>query len=332
MRTSSIVLASIVTLLIAAALAAGGIATATAGKDGCPDGHAATGAAHADPRSAHGADKQAARSCYVAPPTPTPTPTPTPPADGTVLYFSLQFNQTVGGLSTANEDIIAFDGTAMSLYFDGSDVGLDGYTLDAFSRIGPNEALMSFAEAATIPGIAGTVDDSDLVKFTATSLGDNTDGSFSLYFDGSDVGLTVSTEDVDAVELLPDGRVLVSLTDAFSVDGVSGEDEDVIALTQTSLGDTTAGSWAMYFDGSDIGLADSPDEDVDALAVASDGAVYLSVVRAFSVAGLSGSDEDVFACIGPTLGDSTSCASFSMFFDGSAFGLTSNDVTAIDLP
>ena len=38
----------------------------------------------------------------------------------------------------------------------------------------------------------------------------------------------------------------------------------------------------------------------DALAVAGDGAVYLSVVRAFTVAGLSGLDEDVFACNGET--------------------------------
>ena len=235
-------------------------------------------------------------------------------------------------MSTANEDIIAFDGTNMSIRFDGSDVGLGALVLDAFSLIAPNEVLMSFTEAATIPGIAGTVDDSDLVKFTATSLGADTAGSFSLYFDASDVGLTTSTEDVDAVELLPDGRVLVSVTGAFAVASVSGEDEDVIALTPTSLGDTTAGIWAMYFDGSDVGLADTPDEDVDALAVAGDGALYMSVVRAFSVAGLSGSDEDVFACNGPTLGDSTSCASFSLFFDGSAFGLTSNDVTAIDLP
>ena len=58
----------------------------------------------------------------------------------------------------------------------------------------------------------------------------------------------------------------------------------------------------------------------------------MSVVRAFSVAGLSGADEDVFACNGPTAGADTSCASFSMFFDGSAFGLASNDVFAIDLP
>ena len=58
----------------------------------------------------------------------------------------------------------------------------------------------------------------------------------------------------------------------------------------------------------------------------------MSVVRAFSVAGLSGLDEDVFVCNGATTGGDTSCASFSMFFDGSAFGLTSNDVIAIDLP
>ena len=46
-----------------------------------------------------------------------------------------------------------------------------------------------------------------------------------------------------------------------------GKDEDVLAFTPTSLGDVTSGSWAMYFDGSDVGLAETSGEDVDALDV-----------------------------------------------------------------
>jgi len=78
MRTRNVGLAAIVALLIAAAIAAGSIATATAGKGGCPSGHASTGAAHADPRSALGAAQQADRNCYVDPPDPSSTATPTP--------------------------------------------------------------------------------------------------------------------------------------------------------------------------------------------------------------------------------------------------------------
>jgi len=58
----------------------------SADKGGCPNAGAANGAAHADPNSAHGPDKQQDRNCAVdttpntvaPPPTPSPTPSPTP--------------------------------------------------------------------------------------------------------------------------------------------------------------------------------------------------------------------------------------------------------------
>ncbi len=256
-----------------------------------------------------------------------------------VLYFSLGSDGTVGGLSVANEDIVAFDGTNFSLYFDGSALGLAGFTIDAFAILDSSTILISFTGPGSVPGIPGTTDDSDIVKFTAASPGDNTSGSFSLYFDGSDVGLTQSGEDVDAIEVstLPDGRplLLISTTNSFSVPGVSGQDEDIIAFTPDSpgsLGSNTAGSWAMYFDGSDVGLATNSGEDVDGVAVAADGKLYLSSVGNFSVNGVSGADEDVYVCISPTTGANTSCASFTLFFDGSAYGLGSNDLFAIELP
>ena len=65
-----------------------------------------------------------------------------------------------------------------------------------------------------------------VVKFTATSLGGSTSGSFELYLDGSDAGLTVAGEDVDAVKLMDDGRML-STRSSFTVAGVSGNDEDI---------------------------------------------------------------------------------------------------------
>ncbi len=250
-----------------------------------------------------------------------------------VLYFSLSSSATLGGVSIANEDIVAFDGTNFSLYFDGSDVGLGSAAIDALAVISPTEILLSFTSALSVPGVAGTVDDSDIVKFTATSLGANTAGTFTLYFDGSDVGLTTSDEDVDAIELLPDGRLLLSTTGSFTVPGVSGEDEDLVAFTPTSLGEVTAGTWAMYFDGSDVGLSTSSDEDVDAVAIDATGKIYLSTVGAFSVSGVSGADEDVFVFTPTQLGGTTT-GTFSsvLFFHGSVYGLGSNDIVAIDLP
>jgi hypothetical protein len=163
------------------------------------------------------------------------------------------------------------------------------------------------------------VDDSDIVRFTPTSTGMNTAGTFSWYFDGSDVGLTTDSEDIDALGFAPNGRLVVSTRGSFGVTGVSGADEDLIAFASTSLGSTTSGTWSWYFDGSDVGLTTST-EDVNGVWIdAVTGKIYLTTSGAFSVTGASGDGADIFACAPGSLGSTTSCT-FSMYWDGSAFG------------
>ena len=250
------------------------------------------------------------------------------------LYFTLLNGGTVGAVTVADEDVVAFDGVStFSLAFDGSDVGLASRRIDAFGWLDSDSLLFSLdTDGATLPGIAGTVDDSDVVRFDASSLGSTTAGTFSLYFDGSDVGLTTTAEDVDAFELLTNGTIVLSTAGSVSVTGVAGAEEDLLAFTPSALGATTSGTFAMYFDGSDVGLSTS-NENVDAAAVDAAGRIYLSTTGNFSVTGASGVDEDVFVFTPTTLGATTSGTfSPSLYFDGSAFGLSSNDIFAIDLP
>ena len=102
--------------------------------------------------------------------------------------------------------------------------------------------------------------------------------------------------------------------------GASGADEDLIRFTPTSLGTSTSGSWSFYFDGSDVNLNNSGDEDVWGTWVdEASGDVYLTTRGTFSVSGLSGDRADIFVCNPGSLGTSTSCT-FSMFWDGSANG------------
>src|SRR5262249_5657243 len=132
-----------------------------------------------------------------------------PPAGPTLLY-SFKAATTLPGIGAIqNEDIVAFNvatGT-WSIVFDGSDVGLSTATLDGFCFLPDGDLLLSFNAARTIPGLVGgpggstTVDDSDIVRFTPSSLGATTSGVFTFYFDGSDVGLTTDAEDVDAIAL-----------------------------------------------------------------------------------------------------------------------------------
>ena len=259
-------------------------------------------------------------------PTKTLTPTSTPSYSYQPLYFSLSGNQTFNGLATFDEDIIKSDGNNLSIFFDGSDVGVGSADLSAFSIVDADTILMSFDMNITVNGI--TAAPQDVLRFDATSLGSTTAGTFSLYFDGSDVGLDVSTESIDSLTLLSDGRLLLSTSGDPSISGLTGgRDEYVIVFTSTALGSTTAGTWSLYFDGSDVGLGETNDEDIDALDVTANGNIFLSALGNFAVSGVSGADEDVFICTPNSLGDVTACFySPFLYFDGSTWGLTNNDV------
>ena len=266
--------------------------------------------------------------------TPTPTntftPTPTPIPSRNPLYLSLSSRQIIGGVASSDEDILKFDGTNWSLFFDGSDVGVGSPDLFAFTFLDADSILMSFTASVTVNGITATPQ--DVLRFDAASLGSTTTGTFSLYFDGSDVGFEDTTnEKIDSLSLLPDGRLLISSTGNPVVPGVSSpKDEDVLAFTPTTLGNTTSGTWAMYFDGSDVGLSETSGEDVDALDVVGSN-IYLSTQDIFSVPGLSGADEDVFVCAATSLGNTTACNyAPALYFDGSTWGLAANDVDAFN--
>lgn len=219
-----------------------------------------------------------------------------PPAPAR-LYVSPTATGMVSGIDARPEDILSFDPVTQtwSMHFDGGDVGLDK-ALSAFSRMPNGDLLLTFKVNATLPGV-GAVTPWDVVRFTPTSLGDNTAGTFSWYIDGSDVGLTTAAEKIDALDVLPDDRVLVSSDGALSVPkpgggAIKAQDEDLAAFTPTTTGADTAGAWALYFDGTAVpGLKA---EDVGGAAVdAPSGNIYVVITNAFNVAGVSGDAKDI---------------------------------------
>ena len=267
-------------------------------------------------------------------PVPTATNTPVPGGDD-VIYVSSSSGGNAGGVAFSDEDILSYDtGTGTwAMYIDGSDIGLSGSgarDVDAFFIMPDGTVLFSFVSATTIPDV-GSVDDSDIVQFTPTSTGTTTAGTFSWYFDGSDVELTSNGEDVDAIGFAPDGRLLISTSGSPSVSGVSGDsDEDLLAFTATSLGSTTSGTWAMYFDGSDVGLGGNSSEDTAGTWVDANGDIYLTTRGSFSVTGASGTATDIFTCVPGSLGATTSCT-FALFWDGSANGFGSETTDGIHI-
>jgi uncharacterized protein YjiK len=190
--------------------------------------------------------------------------------------------------------LTAFDGVATST--DEVTVTVNNATL-----------FFSVGTVQTLSGVA--VSTHDIVAF---------DGSnFSLVLDGEDVGLDATSENIDALELLPDGNLLVSTTGSFSVPGLSGKDEDVIELTPGVLGATSTGSWSMRLDGSVVGL-EAAGEDVDAVELHSNGQLLVSTRDVFNVNGASGEDEDVIELVNQATG------TWAVYFDGTDVGLTNS--------
>lgn len=244
------------------------------------------------------------------------------------IWLVFSGDTVVPGVGTVrNEDIVEYDPNtgAWSFIFDGSDVGLGSLAIDGLTLLPGGDLLLSFTAPGNVPALIGgpnglAVDGADLVRFTPTSLGSTTAGTLTFYFDGSDVGLDTTSENIDALSVAPDGRLIISTTANLSVPGVSGVDEDLFIFNATSLGATTAGTFEMYFDGSDVGLDTTVDEDVDAASSRPYGGLLLSTVGPFSVTGASGGDQDPFGFTPTQLGATTS-GTFELVLDLSTVGI-----------
>jgi hypothetical protein len=237
---------------------------------------------------------------------------------------------TAGTIAFNDEDIlIRNQGTgAWSLYFDGSDVGLTNTDVSGIQLQPDGSILMSFSTSISLSGL-GTVDDSDVVRFVPTALGSSTAGSFQWHFDGSDVGLSTTTEVLDALGVTADGKLVFSTSGDFSVTGATGADEDLLVFTPTALGSTTSGTWGLYFDGSDVGLSSTSNVDVNGVWIEpATGQLYLSTLGAFSVTGVAGDGADIFTCTPTSLGSTTACT-FAMYWDGSNNGFAGEVVDSV---
>jgi hypothetical protein len=220
---------------------------------------------------------------------------------------------TADGLAFGGEDIIRWDGTEWSMFFDGSAAGLTPtgtfkHNINAFFLEPAGDfILMSFAQnARVVPGV-GKVDGMDAVTWNGSF--------FQLVFDGQDVGLTNKTgEKIDGLHLL-DGAsappeliaaaggscqvyMLVSTTGPGKVPNYSGGTlsfggEDVLGFCFTSNGDFTSGKWIKVLDGSDEGM---PKNSTDSISLSADGkTLYLTTKGTFNVDDATGGHSMVYA-------------------------------------
>lgn len=271
----------------------------------------------------------------------------------TTFFLSLRENATVSSstgvaLPVANADIFRLDvpaggGYQYSQYFDGSDVGLSTLDedVDAFdilpdgsivlSTLGPFSLQTTYSAPGVGSGATLNGTNRDLLKFTPSSLGKNTTGKWSVILQGSTVGLEYKSENIDAVAVLPDGRILISAEGSLSVAaGIAGRDDDLLAYNPATHG------WEVYFDGRDVGLDTTSAEDIDGLWVEQTTTglpvLHFSTRGKFDVTGVSGADEDVLRFVPTQLGSVTKGAfDTSLALDGSRYGLGAFDVDGFEI-
>lgn len=236
------------------------------------------------------------------------------------VYLTTNVAGTVGSIAYDRGDILAYDGRngVWSLHFDASDVGVNN-SLNDFVLLPDGSILLAISGRTTLSGSSGSFKLQlwDIARFTPTSLGENTTGTFQMYFDGSDVGLTQAAEKIDALAIRPDGTLLISTYGTAAVPAgatnIRAQDEDLLAFAPTRLGDTTQGAWSLAFDGSTIpGL--SVEDVTAAWHDAATNSHYVAVINDFSANGANGTSRSVLA-VSPN-------GSTSIFWNASDAGFT----------
>jgi len=114
---------------------------------------------------------------------------------GSTIYFSTVGNTNPPGVGgTADDaDIYAWNGTAFSRVFDASANGVQGNAnVDGLSLTDATHFYMSFNADTTLP-VIGAVQDEDIVRYNA--------GTWSVYVDGTVLGLTSGNLDLDAIDV-----------------------------------------------------------------------------------------------------------------------------------
>jgi hypothetical protein len=157
-------------------------------------------------------------------------------ADGARL---LVFDTTVtlpGSLTATPRDVVRWDGAAYSLQLQGANVGIpNGAAIDVVTRASDGRLVLSFDVDVALGGT--TYADDALVLY------DGTAGTFSLFFDPVAAGIDPAL-DVDAADVLWNGRLLLSFDGSGTLGALAFDDDDVLEVGQDGA------NWQLDYDGS----------------------------------------------------------------------------------
>ena len=114
-------------------------------------------------------------------------------AGGLLLSFDTSVEISAGVVAD-DEDLVEWDGVGLSLFLDGSSVGMDrALDVDAAQDLGSSVVAVSFDTGGSVGGVV--FEDEDLVEY------DGVTGTWTLAFDGSAVDGDWAGTDLDAAYL-----------------------------------------------------------------------------------------------------------------------------------
>jgi FtsP/CotA-like multicopper oxidase with cupredoxin domain len=174
----------------------------------------------------------------------------------TQFYLSFTGQVNVPGIGNVqDEDVVFFNGTSWSLFFDGSVRGLTGTSatdLDAISIVG-GQLFFSTDNGAIPPGAGGVGDDADIYRWNGAS-------TYTRVIDASAAPYSLpAAANVDGFVRVDATHFYLSFSADTTVSVLGAvQDEDVIYYNN--------GIWSVYFDGTAHGLT-AANLDVDAFDV-----------------------------------------------------------------
>jgi hypothetical protein len=210
---------------------------------------------------------------------------PLPPSEMfTISPASAGTMTGIGDYGTS--DILTYQRSgAWARPFTGETLGLTK-NVKALERMPDGSYLLALFRNQTVPG-PGTVTPQDVIRYIPAAGGNP--ARYELYLDGSRFYLTTSGEAIDALALAPDGRLLLSITGAGSVNPASTlfkpQNEDLFAW------DKTTGLFAPYFVGK--GITGMGAENLVNASVAANGDIYAGFADNFTIGGLTGNAKSV---------------------------------------
>jgi len=131
---------------------------------------------------------------------------------GTDLLLSFDARVTLGGVTAEREDLVRFNGSSYTLYFDGSAAGIPaGLNLDAADSLGGGNVALALVSECHTGQASASVERQGVLEYNLAKH------TWEIAYDGSAQHSDWSGANLDAVALPEPGALLQLLAGAASI-------------------------------------------------------------------------------------------------------------------